>query len=543
VRQLIASPALWIALLTLALYLPSSARVVQLSPDMVEYVDIARRLVDGEGYRLGIKAYFVGGTEVVTDGLLHRPPLLTVAIAALSWLGLDLRAVQAVHSLVGAIAAALVCSIRALLFGKRIGIAAGILAATNPVASTVQIPLMTEALSTLLTLALVRLLVGTVDRPAVWPFALAGVAVGFGYLARPPVLLLGLVAAGVTILVTSDRRRLIKPLLAMGAGAALVVVPMTLFSLVTRGRLIYLGKTYLYAVRSDRDVIEDGFFVQLSTPAEFIPANLHFIVETVASLALTYVRWLFLDPAWLPPLLPAWPLAFLALVRGRYRRAVWIALAVAIANYLFYSLTWASWQDRFLLPTLLLLLPFGVDGLFRAIERLLAVLASTFQRPNVRAISSTYLGCAFVVAVALAWLPRLVEQHQGEFSYLDRPTGTRVDAGLLWTGPPRWINDDDLAGVVTWTLARTERDAVLAAGQPWPVSLFTGRPTVLIPHNLNEDDLRRFIDQYRVAYFLADGRDRTRRDYRTFLENMAEEGVRPTRIGAVTAFETRALWR
>ena len=75
-------PPILVALLAWALMLPSAARVVQLSPDMVEYVDVARRVVNGEGYVLGIKAYHIGGPAVVHDGLLHRTPLFTLMMDA-----------------------------------------------------------------------------------------------------------------------------------------------------------------------------------------------------------------------------------------------------------------------------------------------------------------------------------------------------------------------------------------------------------------------------------------------------------------------------
>src|SRR3954469_12721023 len=75
----LAAPLL-VALLAWGLCLPTAARVIQLSPDMVEFVDVARRVVHGDGYVLSIKAYHVGGPEVIQDGLIHRPPLFTLVM-------------------------------------------------------------------------------------------------------------------------------------------------------------------------------------------------------------------------------------------------------------------------------------------------------------------------------------------------------------------------------------------------------------------------------------------------------------------------------
>jgi 4-amino-4-deoxy-L-arabinose transferase-like glycosyltransferase len=539
--RIVRQPALWIALLTLALYLPSSARIVQLSPDMVEYVDIARRLVAGEGYTQGIKAYHVGSASVVEDGLVHRPPLLTLAIAALFTLGLGVQAVQAIHSLVGAASAVLVYSLGARLFGRPVGIAAGVLAATCAAAFKHQLPLMTEGLSALLILAGVWLLVVAVDRPTVRPFALAGLAFGVGYLARPPVLAVFAAVVVTTVLVAADRRRLVGPLVALGVGAAAMVVPMSVFSLVTRGRLVYLGKTYLYAVTSDRAVMEEGFVQPIPSAAEFITTHLGYIAQAVVTLAGLYTQWLFLDWEMLLPFLLGWPLVILALVRGQYPRGAWIALAAALTNVVFYIFTWSSWQDRFLLPSLLLLLPFGVDGLSRLVGLIVGRLPA-LGRLSVRGWSAANVLLSLVtVAIAVSWFPTFLDQYRGSFAYFDRPAGTRVDAGMRWTGPPRWVNDDDFKDVSAWIMSQTAPDAIVAVGQPWPLTFFTRRPSVLIPLNLEDADLHRFITTYGVDYLLIDGSDRPRRPYRDYLQGLGDAGVRATRVGSVTIFDTRAL--
>src|SRR5262249_10579410 len=127
------TPALLVALLGWALAYPSASRVVQLGPDIIEYIDIARRVAAGEGYVLGIKAYHVGGPAVLQDGLIHRAPLYTLLVAGLLHLGFDLRAVQVIDAGIGALSAALICSLGTALFGRAVGITAGVLVAVSPV--------------------------------------------------------------------------------------------------------------------------------------------------------------------------------------------------------------------------------------------------------------------------------------------------------------------------------------------------------------------------------------------------------------------------
>src|SRR5919206_2920603 len=144
--RLVNQPPFLVALLTWALAYPSAARVVQLGPDIVEYIDIARRLAAGQGYTLGIKAYHIGGPAVFQDGLMHRPPLYTLLVAGLLRVGADLPTIQIVNVVIAGLSAALVCSIGSVLFGRLVGVVAGTLAAMSPVGLEQQVPILTDAL-------------------------------------------------------------------------------------------------------------------------------------------------------------------------------------------------------------------------------------------------------------------------------------------------------------------------------------------------------------------------------------------------------------
>jgi hypothetical protein len=343
--------------------------------------------------------------------------------------------------------------------------------------------------------------------------------------------------------VASDQGRRWRLSIALGIGMLLILVPATLYSLVTRGRLSYSGKGYLYGVVSDADVMENGYQAAPLSPLQFVTTRPGFVLHAILDVTTLYVRSLFLEREWLAPLAVGWPGALLALVRGLYPRSAWIVLTAAGVNLLFYSLTWSSWQDRFLLTTLFLLLPFAVDGTLRGIRGLIgwlpAHLVSCASVRRAEAVTTV----ALVVAVAALWLPRFILQARGEFRYGERVAGTRVDDGLRWTGPPRWVNDGSLDEEIDWIRASTGPDDVLAHGQPWPYTLFTGRPSVLLPYRLSDDRLRDFLIEYRVAYLLFDPRDPQRRDYHDQLRDLSGLGVRSTRVGALMVFDTRPMWQ
>jgi hypothetical protein len=248
---------------------------------------------------------------------------------------------------------------------------------------------------------------------------------------------------------------------------------------------------------------------------------------------IAYGRLLFLDRQWLLPLVPGLAAAVAALLLGRLTRKLWQVVLVATANFLVYAATWSNYQERYQLLTLLLLLPIAVGGLDRL---------GLGRIPVAPRLGLSLLHVA-AFAVALYWFPAFVKEYRGQFEYGDEAVEARTDAGLRWTGPPRWVEDQDLPRLVSWIEDQTEPRDALAHGQPWPFTFFTGRPATLLPTKLDPELLRSFLVEYRVAYVLLDTGDRSRREYESDLEALAAEGVRETSVGRHRIFDTRSLWR
>ena len=525
-------PSILVGVLAFALYLTPALRVVQLNPDVVEYVDVARRLLAGEGFRLGVKAYHFGGTEVLHHGLAERPPLFPWLVAGLLGLGFSLHAVQVLNAALAAISVALVAEIGGSLSGRAVGAAAGLLAATSPVVLARTLLPMTEALTIALLLAATWLVVRAPEPARRRDYLFAGLLLGLGYLARPTVAAFVVALIPAIVLAAHDRRGALRSVGWLAIGVLVFAVPISLYSLAVQGSLSYSGQSYLYAVHKDSDVLRNGYGRALPTPVEFISSNLDFVLAAIVENARDYANLLLFDREWLRPLAPAWIGVLLALVLRRYPRRALIPAALAAASFGTYALTWANFQERYQLPTLLLLLPFLVDGLARlGLTRL----------PLPAAIRALPLFAALLV-VAWWWYPTWRHQYQDEYRYGDEEVEPRVDDGLRWTGPPRWSEDNELARVNGWIRDHTDRDDVLTHGQPWPYTFFTMRPATLLPTKLPPDRLRAFLTEYRVAYVLLDLRDRDRRDYRADLEAMAAAGVRVQTVGSFRIYDTRALW-
>src|SRR5438093_980588 len=76
----------WLVLVmvAVAVRLPLALETSYLSPDAVEYMDIARHLAAGQGFTLSIKGYFVDSSAVVHNGLTERPPLYALVLTPLA---------------------------------------------------------------------------------------------------------------------------------------------------------------------------------------------------------------------------------------------------------------------------------------------------------------------------------------------------------------------------------------------------------------------------------------------------------------------------
>ena len=529
------APAIWLALLAFVLYLPPAVGVLQLGPDPIDYLDIARRLSAGQGYLLGVKGFHYGATEALHNGLDERPPLYPLFAAAILRLGLGPYALQLANALLAAASVALVYAIGSLLFGRRNGMLAGLLAAVSPAVLIHTILPMAEALAILLTLLAAWLLVRDLDSPRIGSFAAAGAAIGLCYLTRPTVAsMAGALLVGV-VLASRRKRELGRPLVALLLGAALFALPITVYSLLTRGSVSYLGLGVLYSVFRDSDVGANATLRPLPTPAQFILANREFVAAAALSNARAYAGLLFLDPRWLLPLLPAWPLALFALLRGRYPRAAWPVLLLALGNFLTYALYWSTFQRRYQLLSLLLLLPFAIDGLSRlGLGRL--------SLPAVPKLTALHL----VLLVPLAvWSQTFLQEYNGMFLEAGggEPVGTRSYQGIRWTGPAYWVDDRDLSQLLDWIGRNTEQQDVLTHTQPWIFTFFTERPSTRLPLRLESAQLKPFLANYHVAYVLLNSRDAAWRRYGDELVALEAEGVQLTPVGNYRVFDTRSLWR
>lgn len=498
-----------------ALYVPAAVSPLRLGPDEVEYIDIARHLVDGQGYTLSVKAFHFGGTRVVHDGLAERAPLVTLLIALFIWLGLPLQSIQVANALfVGTMCGAIGWMLRG---SRPVAATAMGLIALNPVVLDRSLPPMTEATSIMLMIVALALWSGAPNRAATG--LMIGGLLGLAYLARPTTLALTLALVGWAVL---TRRRVAWAVIGFG----IMNIPLLIH---TGGNLLYSGQQYLFAVFADTDVLHDGYQVPVGTAREFVRANWLFVLSEFPRNTGRYTAMLLGTRDMLLPLLPAVVVGLIALRRVPFTSAVWGLLAMGVVNLLVSGAIWSTFVERYMLVSLVSLL-------------VVVALAAKLAVARGRAIAGL-AGVVAAVVLTIAWGPRFGNVATGVYLENSQPVGSRVDDGVHWTGPSDWVNDRELDALVRWLEHATGSDSVVASAEPWPLTFLARRPSTLLPRRLTADRLESFVREYRVAHVVLRPNDRNRRPYAAFLEARGARLAGGAPTGNYAVFDTRPLWR
>lgn len=519
----------WLALaalflIALSVRLPHVLRTMYLTPDGIEYLDIAQHLARGAGYTLSIKAYYVDDSPVIQNGLLIRPPLFTLAVTPLAMLPGWPRSVGVFNVAIGALNAVLVCLLARSFAPAAAAITAGLLAALAAPAVALSLQPMSETL-TLGLMLLGLLLAGSTRRLGL---AAAGAAVTLAYLARPAsILVLPVAGLRVALGAGSVRARLRRGgLLWLGFGV--VASAAMLWTWVAYGRLYYGSQSFLYSTPKVNTLIRGGFRGEArESPLEYITAHPDEVLVGVGQNLRDYGGTLAGDPDWAIVLVPSFPVVLLALARRRLPPAAWPLLLGAAFHLAVAIGTWATFQKRYLLPVFVFLLPVCCYAW--------ACLPGARRRlwPN-SPLRLAHVPLALLVLASGLYLAR------GEL-------GSATHGPLfgdVWVGSSRAWGNPDTGRLLDWVRQQTQPDQVVGYEQPWLVTYYTARPSALLPTRLERDELERFVRETRIDVVVVDRGDIDRRAYIEWLENLGSRlPIAETQLGSYRIFATAALWR
>ncbi|MCX7015229.1 MAG: hypothetical protein NTW86_22190 [Candidatus Sumerlaeota bacterium] len=118
-----------------------------------------------------------------------------------------------------------------------------------------------------------------------------------------------------------------------------------------------------------------------------------------------------------------------------------------------------------------------------------------------------------------------------------------TDWPMMGTFSANWRNPDALA-LHQWVRDHTAPDAALASTNPWALAYHTGRPSVLLPYDMDRATLRRFLEYFRVDFLILNPEYphpvwKREADYDQALRDLRVPP--PQRVGSYRVYDVRAL--
>jgi len=440
-----------------ALKAPTATQTTRLTPDSASYFNVARNLASGRGYVSTLKQRYPDGSGVRHCALTDWPPAYPAFSALLVRHGADMIALQTANAMLVSISAALVFLLGVRLFGLREGLMAGCAAALAPNLFRAGIVALSDALA--LTLALAAILIALSSRGA-WAWLAAGVIAGAAALTRYPCAVVALGLIGWALI---DRKDRILSL-ACAAGFAVTVTPFALCSLSNGSpvqALHYCVGSFHEAMWHSQTTIDPLY--ALHHPAQ--------VAALTARNVLVYASDLLIGPRGLFILglgLLAWLLTARKHPMAREHKLV---LAIAALSFTVHALTWsvpAVKGSRFMLLTYCALLPFCTSGLLRySMGRLGPVAAAVLV----------------ITGLVYVWGCATAASFRGTDFPLPPETARSIADSL-----PSGTN--------------------LASDNPWVVNYSTGLPTVILPRDLDDESLARYIRDMKIGKIVLLGNRR-----------------------------------
>ncbi len=510
------------------------ASVEWISNDAVEYRDAGRRLAEGKGFTLSIKAYHFVRTPLEHYAGYDRPPLYPMALAALRRLSADPRAPAWLNMAFAALAAMLVALLGARLDSRAAGYWAALLAGAAPALVRSSYYAWSEPLALLLALGAIWIFLGA-ERPGRlgW-MPLAGALCGLAFLARPALFYVPVsLAAYVAVAPGWSSVRRFGGFCSLCGGFAFFLAPLVILNVSHGAAPWTTAQAYIY--RSLR--FADGMYFGWgkaweSSVFDVVKEHPREIGLEIYRHGRDYAKALFLGGGWLGVYSIALPFLLWRDAQRGLPHGQTLLLGLALAGLAFHTLTWPTKDaDRFLqLPFVaLLILAVGqVQAFAREWQKRLAGRA----RPARAALR--WLPAAAALATLLAfYLPPTV----GDAREARRRAATEWPMMGIFSA--NWKNPDALA-FHAWVREHSAPGAYWASTNPWAIARHAERPAALLPFDLSEPALRRFIEELSVDYIALNpehphpvyGREA---DYGAMLEAM--EGAARLDIGSYRIYD------
>jgi 4-amino-4-deoxy-L-arabinose transferase-like glycosyltransferase len=443
--------------------LPFFQTVYWRTPDAVEYIDVARNIISGNGFVQTVRPNYVGDWSVITSAFHGRPVGTSIFIAGLLLINKDLYFVQLGFLLIGVLNCVLVFLLANKFMRKKWAAIVAILVAINPNYAITNRLLVSEIL--FMTFCYLALILFFRFKRKFGEIFLLGIFVGVAYLIRFEGIILFILLFAYSIFNRNYLRNR-REFLTYFLGFLSITIFFFLQNYLVNGNPFFSYNYFHYQIKDFWSVIGSEFDYKFMTPFTFIKTNWQWIIGREVQIIFSHIKSFF-GITFLGIFSIGVPLIF-----SIRKKPVMVLVLFSIATFLLYTSLWSGVFERerhF----------FGIYSLM-----LIVVFPLLFSRLP-RNIAGLVLFITILVYSA----------YLGNRIYWARYVDTSIDN---WTPVQK-------GELYAWTTKNVLPGEIAAATDPWLVNLFTQKATVRMPSRIdNRERLDSFVHRYQISYLFID---------------------------------------
>jgi hypothetical protein len=428
--------------------------------DSIEYINVANQINSGHGFTQSIKWHFFTNSPVVTSAFEGKPFLSSLFFAPVLFIFKNVYSLQLFLFSIVASSVAILYVLSRQYLSRFFSILLALLFALNTNILINNRLILSEPIFYFFVLC--ALLVYKLRLSDIMKYSMIGCFSALSYMTRNEGLLILLVFLAFS-------RKKIKNVIITLVAFLFIASPYLVLNYLNNGSLFYSYNINHFRVHHFLEGMGAGYGKIFPTPIEFIINNIHWIISEIVKLFFLYLKALA-GFGFLGLLTISLIFLFKREVLSKFKMYLVIALLIIIN----YSIFWSAFSvpDRHIaLSFILLLFPIGY------------IIQSVNHKKQIFLLVLVFLT---IIIYTVYDIHRIHWAKNIEpFTEIWRVT----EKHNLYA----FINN------------HTDKNAIIASPNPAMIYLYTQRPSLLLPYNINDKNIfEKFIKEYNVSYLITE---------------------------------------
>jgi len=450
-------PPLILFLIGLVFRLPFLGVPFWRTPDAIEFIDVARNIVLGKGLMQTIKWNFFDSSPVITSAFHGKPFFVSVIFSVILRLQNDPYLLQLFLLILGAVNVVLFYFLARKFLSEKISFVASCFFALNPNILITNRMVLSDQVFYFFILLSFLLFFGKDD---IKKFIFLGIVTAFSYLTRAE----GFFLIAVFLLVIIFQKKKLSQLFIFAGVFFLTAFPYFWGNAIINGSPFFNYNSYHFRVFHFYDAMFTGYGRTYPSALSFIQTNFWWILNSIRQGTVSNVKSLI-------GITFFGPLILFSIFYKNFSRKFLPFLLFSLAIFLTFSVTWSVFSEP---------------------ERHLAIVFILGLIPLFSLIKEKQTRKPFFILIILLTLVVYLgfDIHRIVWS---RTIEARTDA---WSYQARKTTYEYLKN-------HTSSNSIIASTNPWMITLFSMRPSIMLGTNIDNKNYCKFISQYKISYLLT----------------------------------------